>query len=144
MSIRTTIAAGTVAVAATVAVGTAALVAATGAIPASAATQQVKAISSCTAAKYQPTKYILACGDANAGMKNASYDWWTTKTAHGTATFYYNDCTPSCAAGHFHFVKAEFTLFHVVQTKKYGPLFDRVSVDTRQGHQIYYLPTSTM
>jgi hypothetical protein len=139
MSVRTTIAAVTVAAAATV------LATTTGAVAApSASSTQVKAISSCKSPQYKPTKYILACGDANAGMKNVAYDWWTTKTAHGTATLYYNDCNPNCAAGHFHFVKAEFTLFHVVQTKKLGPLFDRVSVDTRQGHQIYYLPTSSM
>jgi len=139
MSIRTTVTAATVAAAA------ATLLTGTGAVAAPAATStQVKVISSCTAATYQPTKYIFYCADANAGMKHASYDWWTAKTAHGTATFYYNDCTPNCAAGHFHFVKAEFTLFRVVKTAKYGPLFSRASVDTRQGHQIYDLPTSTM
>ena len=116
-------------------------------MPASAATAAstpVKVISSCTATKYKPTRYIFFCADANQGMTHASYKWWTAKTAHGVATFYYNDCEPNCAAGHFHMVPAEFTLFRVVRSAKYGPLFSRVSVDTRQGHQIYDLPTSTM
>ena len=139
MSIRNTVTAATVAAAA------ATLLTGTGAIAAPAATStQVKVISSCTKATYQPTKYVFYCADANSGMKNATYDWWTAKTAHGTATLYYNDCTPNCAAGHFHFVRAEFTLFRVVKTAKYGPLFSRASVDTRQGHQIYDLPTSTL
>lgn len=116
----------------------------TNTLAAAASGQQVRVIAACAAPKYKPTKYIFACADGNNGMKNAAYDWWTAKTAHGTATFYYNDCTPNCAAGHFHFVRAEFTLFRVVQTTKSGPLFSRASVDTRQGHQVYYLPTSTM
>ena len=138
MSIRTTITAATVAAAA------ATLLTGTGAVAAPSAATQVKVISSCTAAKYKPTSYIFYCADANSGMKHATYDWWTAKTAHGTATLYDNDCEPNCAAGHFHFVKAEFTLFRIVKTAKYGPLFSRADVNTRQGHQIYDLPTSTM
>lgn len=134
MSIRTTIAALTVAAA------TATLMPVTGA---SAATQ-VRVISSCTAAKYKPTSFVFFCADAGAGLQHASYDWWTAKTAHGTATYYYNDCTPYCAAGHVHRQQAEFTLFRVKSTSQYGPLFARAEVDTPQGHHVFDLPTSTM
>lgn len=126
----------------TAAISVASLLPAAGAQAAPTATQQVKVISSCTAAKSEPAKYVLACADANRGMTHASYDWWTTKTAHGTATFYYNDCDPYCAAGHFHHMPAEFTLFRVRNTSKYGPLFTRIEVDTRQTHDVYQLPTS--
>lgn len=140
MSIRTALAAGAIAAGTTAA----ALLPVTGAAAAPAATtQQVKVISSCAAARYKPTSYIFTCADANTGMLNATYDWWTTKTAHGTATYYYNDCKPYCAAGKVHKLQAEFTLFRVVKTAKYGPLFSRIEVDTRQGHQVVQLVTST-
>jgi len=119
------------------------LAATTSATAAPTADQKVRVISSCTKATYQPKSYIFFCADGGAGLKNATYDWWTTKTAHGSATYYYNDCKPSCVAGTVHERKAEFTAYRVRDIKKYGPLFTRVDVDTRHGHHVFQMETAT-
>jgi hypothetical protein len=109
-----------------------------------ASSQHVKVISSCTKATYQPSGYIFFCGDADAGLHHATYDWWTDKTAHGTGTYYFNDCKPNCASGHEHQQKAEFTLYRVRDTTKFGPLFTRAEVDTPRKHAVFEMPTRTI
>ena len=113
------------------------------ALAAPSSDQHVRVISSCTKATYQPKHYIFFCADGGAGLKGAAYDWWTTRTAHGTAIYYYNDCTPSCVAGTVHERKAEFTAYRVRDVKGYGPLFTRVEVDTRRGHHVFHMETAT-
>lgn len=108
-----------------------------------AAAQHVRVIASCTKAAYQPSSYIFFCADGGAGLQHATYDWWTGRTAHGTGTYYFNDCKPSCAGGTVHKQAAEFTAYRVRDTKKYGQLFTRVEVDTRHGHHVFQMPTST-
>jgi hypothetical protein len=127
-----------------IAAATVTLATATGATAGPSASPQVKVISSCTKATYQPSSYILFCGDANAGLQKAAYGWWTTKTAHGTGIYSHNDCTPNCASGHEKHGKAEFTLYRIRNTAKYGPLFTRIEVDTRSSHHVFELPTSTL
>lgn len=128
---------------ASIAVASAAVTLATavGAAATPATTQHVRVISSCTKATYQPKSYIFFCADGGAGLKNATYHWWTTKTAHGTGTYYFNDCTPSCVAGTVHKQAAEFTAYRVRNTSNDGALFTRVEVDTRQGHHVFQMPT---
>jgi len=109
----------------------------------SAATDRVKVISSCTKATYQPKSYIFFCADGGAGLQHATYDWWTTKTAHGTGTYYFNDCKPSCAGGTVHKQAAQFTAYRVRDTADYGKLFTRVEVDTRRGHHVFHMETAT-
>ena len=131
---------------ATLAIATAvvALATATGAHAAPSSGQQVKVISSCTKATYQPKSYVFFCADGGAGLQHATYTWWTDKTAHGTGTYYFNDCKPSCAGGTVHKQAAEFTLYRVRRTSKYGPLFTRAEVDTKRGHHVFQFPTSTV
>ena len=132
----------------TLAIGSAALMlatvtlTATGAIAAPSGTQRVRVISSCNKATYQPKNYVFFCADAGAGLDHGAYDWWTQKTAHGTGVYYFNDCKPNCAAGQPHREAAQFTLYRVRTTTKYGPLFTRIELDTRHRHLVYDLPTS--
>jgi hypothetical protein len=121
-----------------------ALATATGAHAAPSASPTVHVISSCTKATFEPNSYVFFCADAGAGLQKATYAWWTTKTAHGTGVYYHNDCTPNCAAGHVHHGQAEFTLYRVRNTSKYGPLFTQIEVDTRSSHHVFELPTSTV
>ena len=109
--------------------------------PATAA-QQVRAIAACTKPVYQPTHFVITCADAGIRLNSATYSWWTTHTAHGKGVYYFNDCTPSCAGGTFHSQWAAFTLYRVVTTSKFGKLFTRIEIDTRQGHHVFSLPTS--
>lgn len=98
-------------------------------------------VAKCMSVKYEPAKYIFTCADANIGMNHARYVRWGKTSARGFATYWYNDCTPNCAAGKFHFEKVSFRLFHVDRTKKYGWLFTKIRV-TYPNHkkQVYDLP----
>jgi hypothetical protein len=109
---------------------------------AAAAAGHVRVFGNCQKPAYEPHLIVPACGDFNLGVKHAKYEWWTRHTAHGSGRFVYNDCQPDCASGKAHHLHAAFTLFRVRHTKKYGDLFTRISIDTRQGHQVYSLPTS--
>ena len=126
-----------------IAAATVALATGTAATAAPSAGTTVKVISSCTKATFEPKSYVFFCADGGAGLQHASYTWWTDKTAHGTGTYYFNDCTPSCAGGTVHKQAAEFTLYRVRHTSKYGALFTRATVDTKQGHHRFEFPTST-
>jgi hypothetical protein len=51
----------------------------------------------------QPSTYVITCADAGIGVKDLHWTSWTSKLASGDGTFWENDCTPNCAAGHFHY-----------------------------------------
>jgi hypothetical protein len=51
----------------------------------------------------RPSSYVLACADDGMGLVHMQWTSWTAHLASGYGTFYENDCTPSCASGHFHY-----------------------------------------
>ena len=50
----------------------------------------------------QPATVVLACADANFGVKKLRWIGWGGARAAATGVAYANDCKPYCAAGHFH------------------------------------------
>ncbi len=50
-----------------------------------------------------PSTLIITCADAGIGVQDLHWTSWTPKLASGHGTFWENDCTPDCAAGHFHY-----------------------------------------
>ncbi|HET7567626.1 MAG TPA: hypothetical protein VFJ91_06520 [Gaiellaceae bacterium] len=54
----------------------------------------------------KPREVVLACADANFGIRKLRWSGWGRATARATGTAYANDCTPYCAAGHFHTYRA--------------------------------------
>jgi hypothetical protein len=50
-----------------------------------------------------PSTFIITCADAGIGVQGLRWTSWTPKLASGYGTFWENDCTPDCAAGHFHY-----------------------------------------
>lgn len=50
----------------------------------------------------EPKTFILTCADANSLLSGLSWTSWTGSLASATGTLQENDCTPYCAAGHFH------------------------------------------
>jgi hypothetical protein len=50
-----------------------------------------------------PSTFIITCADAGIGVQDLHWTNWTPKLASGYGTFWENDCTPNCAAGHFHY-----------------------------------------
>jgi hypothetical protein len=58
----------------------------------------------------KPASIILACADANFGVKKLTWIGWGGARAAATGVAYANDCTPNCAAGHFHNYNAVIVL----------------------------------
>jgi hypothetical protein len=62
------------------------------------------------AAVVRPRSIVVACGDGNFYLTGIHWASWTAAKATGTGTGHQNDCTPNCAAGHFHAYPARLTL----------------------------------
>jgi hypothetical protein len=54
----------------------------------------------------KPSGYIETCADDGIGLEHLHWTSWTSALASGYGTMYENDCTPNCAAGHFHYFSA--------------------------------------
>jgi hypothetical protein len=50
----------------------------------------------------KPAAIVFACGDGNFGARKLRWTGWGEPFAAAVGTGYANDCTPTCAAGHFH------------------------------------------
>lgn len=58
----------------------------------------------------RPSQVILACADAGLGLERLTWVGWGSPIAAGIGTAFANDCTPTCAAGHFHDYRAVLLL----------------------------------
>lgn len=59
-------------------------------------------VSDCGTLVQHPKTLTLACADANYGLAKLAWTHWGGVTATATGVASANDCTPNCAAGHFH------------------------------------------
>jgi hypothetical protein len=50
----------------------------------------------------RPGQYTLACADGNAAVTGMHWASWGPAAAFAEGTSTFNDCTPSCVAGHGH------------------------------------------
>jgi hypothetical protein len=66
-------------------------------------------INTCGPLVSAPTQLVLACADGNYELTKVTWRGWGKPSATGTATASANDCTPNCAAGHFHTYPARVT-----------------------------------
>jgi len=57
----------------------------------------------------QPKVLTLACADANYGLASLAWHGWGKASATATGVARANDCTPNCAAGHFHSYRVRVT-----------------------------------
>ena len=64
----------------------------------------------CRHEAYKPRQIVIACGDGNLYVTRLHWSHWRTGSALGTGTAHANDCTPNCAAGHFHTYRAQIKL----------------------------------
>jgi hypothetical protein len=62
-------------------------------------------------AKVRPTSIVVACGDGNFYLTGLKWSHWTATDAAAAGTAHENDCTPYCAAGHFHTYRVAVHLF---------------------------------
>ncbi|MGH3025741.1 MAG: hypothetical protein ACRDLR_04775, partial [Gaiellaceae bacterium] len=70
-------------------------------------------IDACGPLVSAPKSLVLACADANYGLVRVHWRAWGTGTATATGAVSANDCTPSCAAGHFHTYPVTVTADHL-------------------------------
>ncbi len=49
----------------------------------------------------KPNSYVLSCADANSMLASLHWLDWGDATAYATGTAKWNDCTPTCVAGHW-------------------------------------------
>jgi len=50
----------------------------------------------------RPKDFLLACADGNSALEKLAWTTWAPGLASAKGTLVQNDCTPYCAAGHFH------------------------------------------
>ena len=62
------------------------------------------------AAVVRPRSIVVACADGNFYLTGIRWSTWGSARAAGAGTGHQNDCTPNCAAGHFHTYPAMVTL----------------------------------
>jgi hypothetical protein len=81
-------------------------------------------------AEVRPAAVVFACADANFYANHIHWKSWTATSAVGTGVGHRNDCTPNCAAGHFHTFKVTVRLSKVVTCVKGRPEFARIAWGT--------------
>jgi hypothetical protein len=59
-------------------------------------------INNCGPLVDRPVRLVLACGDGNYYLDGLRWRGWGKTTATATGKAVADDCTPYCAAGHFH------------------------------------------
>ena len=62
----------------------------------------IQIYANCTSLSFEPTSIRVTCADGGWSLKDLTWTSWTGMSATGTGTLVYNDCKPSCVAGHFH------------------------------------------
>jgi hypothetical protein len=67
-----------------------------------AATPGKAYVSNCGKLEQHPASVVLTCADANYALTGLKWSGWTLGSASATGKVRANDCTPNCAAGHFH------------------------------------------
>ena len=71
-------------------------------VAAARASGGARVVGNCTASQVRPASIVLACADANSALTRLHWRTFGGATARATGDFTYNDCTPSCVAGHTH------------------------------------------
>lgn len=59
-------------------------------------------LSNCGKLEQRPAQLVLACADANYALAQLVWSTWGEASARAGGEVRANDCTPYCAAGHFH------------------------------------------
>ena len=63
-----------------------------------------------SALQVKPASIIVACGDGGFYFSKLRWTSWSGRLVHGKGLANANDCSPNCAAGHFHTYPASVSL----------------------------------
>ncbi len=72
-------------------------------------------VSRTATALVRPRSIMIACGDGNFYATGLTWTRWDAQRAEGTGVGHQNDCTPYCAAGHFHTYRLALRLDEVAR-----------------------------
>lgn len=61
-----------------------------------------RVVGDCQHSQVRPSSVILACADDNASFTHLRWSSFGGASAHATGVYAFNDCTPTCVAGHVH------------------------------------------
>ncbi|HZQ86565.1 MAG TPA: hypothetical protein VFA83_17090 [Acidimicrobiales bacterium] len=78
--------------------------------------------------EFEPSDYVLACADYNAGLQKLHWTSWTESSATATGEWNQNDCQPDCADGHFHQYPVRSAVFDKPTSTSRGVFFNRLTV----------------
>jgi hypothetical protein len=59
-------------------------------------------VNYCGKVSYQPSTFVVACGDAGYQLRGLHWRHWGDRVSTATGWAAINDCNPYCAAGTFH------------------------------------------
>jgi hypothetical protein len=98
-------------------------------LTAHAAARQVPRVVPCVGRpQVRPIRFVLACADENAYLTSLHWVRWSPSVGIARGIDHENDCTPDCAAGHFHETWADVVFSDPVPTQRFGSLFSVVTV----------------
>jgi hypothetical protein len=84
-------------------------------------------VASAPVALVRPRSIVFACADANFYAVRLRWTRWDANGARAAGVAYQNDCTPNCAAGHFHAYRLAVGLAGAAACGRSRPEFTRVS-----------------
>jgi hypothetical protein len=76
-------------------------------------------------AHVRPAAVTIACADANFYFTGLRWTRWGSRDAVAVGVAHLNDCTPYCAAGHFHAYRGELRLSRPAECLKGRREFSR-------------------
>jgi hypothetical protein len=80
------------------------------ALPAFASGGTNRLAGNCEHSQIRPSNIVLACADDNAEVGSVKWISFGGAVATGTGIYGFNDCTPNCVSGRFHYYPAKLTV----------------------------------
>jgi hypothetical protein len=80
------------------------------ALPAFASGGANRLAGDCIHSQVRPSDIVLACADDNAEVGSVKWTSFGGAVATGTGIYGFNDCTPNCVSGKFHYYPAKLAV----------------------------------
>jgi hypothetical protein len=90
----------------------------------------------------RPHQVTIACADANLYATGLRWSRWSASGATAAGTGHMNDCTPYCAAGHFHAFRMTIRLSQPIVCKG-RRRFSRITWSGARSHGTFTLGCRT-
>jgi hypothetical protein len=74
-----------------------------------------RVVGDCRHSQSKPAQVIVYCADANGLFEHLRWSSFGGSTARATGDYSVNDCSPSCAAGHFRTYPVSVTFSHATR-----------------------------